>query len=348
LQKLCRSLLKTSLNKAMAMRLPNLPELLKRKIYKTGQTRGADDDVIYQNRVARNSTVLIPYAFWTNPFPLPPGEKEFENGFLVLIFPNEYFAKKEVNKELKKIGLELGTNALVFYETREQWDKFNPDHFGWQPAQKRFAPLGGQYVARVPATTAAEGGGKIIRGFTTTSNKGAGIRVFEYASSRTIESCRLQLEALFWHCSDSESVASENGMSDKDASTRKSAILKLCLDQGLLDINKLISARTLNKNHLTACPLCLEDLSGKGFFKRLSQAAGREVPDLTVTEINMFHIEELRIGLYGHRPYNVGWGHHHCNVVTRDSGVIDTIKWMSCVVRRNIDDGYLDSEKSVG
>lgn len=32
------------------------------KLYKTGQTRGADDDVIYQNRVKRNSTVLIPYS----------------------------------------------------------------------------------------------------------------------------------------------------------------------------------------------------------------------------------------------------------------------------------------------
>ena len=39
--------------------LPRLPQLLGRKIYKTGQTRGADDDVIFQNRVGRNSTVLI-------------------------------------------------------------------------------------------------------------------------------------------------------------------------------------------------------------------------------------------------------------------------------------------------
>ena len=30
-----------------------LPKLLTRKLYKTGQTRGADDDEIYQNRVLR-------------------------------------------------------------------------------------------------------------------------------------------------------------------------------------------------------------------------------------------------------------------------------------------------------
>ena len=41
-----------------------LPKLIESKIYKTGQTRGADDDVIYQNRVNRNSTVLIPYSVY--------------------------------------------------------------------------------------------------------------------------------------------------------------------------------------------------------------------------------------------------------------------------------------------
>ena len=44
-----------------AKRPPKLPNLLGRKISKTGQTRGADDDVIYQNRVNRSNTVLIPY-----------------------------------------------------------------------------------------------------------------------------------------------------------------------------------------------------------------------------------------------------------------------------------------------
>ena len=46
------------------VKTPRIPALLDRKIYKTGQTRGADDDVIYQNRVGRNSTVLIPYAYF--------------------------------------------------------------------------------------------------------------------------------------------------------------------------------------------------------------------------------------------------------------------------------------------
>lgn len=45
----------------MANKTEYLPASVKTKIYKTGQTRGADDDVIYQNRVGRNSTVIIPY-----------------------------------------------------------------------------------------------------------------------------------------------------------------------------------------------------------------------------------------------------------------------------------------------
>jgi hypothetical protein len=81
-------------------------------------------------------------------------------------------------------------------------------------------------------------------------------------------------------------------------------------------------------------------LSGQGFFSRLEQAEGREVHDLTVTKVNLFHIHELRYGAYNHRPYNLGWGHHHCNVVVKDSGIVETLEWMNKVVQRNIADGH--------
>ncbi len=328
--------------------IPKLPQLLHRKIYKTGQTRGADDDVIYQNRVARNSTVLIPYSSWTYPFKLPAGESEFEKGFIVLISPNEYFGAKNIKEQLETKGIKIGLNALVFYETREQWEKHNPEKLKWQLAKKRTAPLGGKYVARIPATTATDSGEKIVRGFTTTSSKGAGIRVFEYASAKTNKQCRDQLEALFWLCHNAEAVAGSNGMNPDSISARKSMILESCSEQGLLDYEKLVHARALNRKHRTICPLCLEELSGDGFFNRMQQAEGREVPDLTVTEINLFHIEELRMGTFNHRPYNIGWGHHHCNVVTKDPGIMGTLDWIRSVLQRNIDSGYLDSTKSVG
>ena len=212
----------------MKSKIPTLPQLLSRKIYKTGQTRGADDDVIFQNRVGRNSTVLIPYQLLINPsFCYPDKTNAYENGFIVLLKPEEYFENSKIESELKDRTLGIGINCLVFYETREQWDSYNPDKLNWAPAQKRSAPLGGNYVARVPGTTAKNGGDKIIRGFTTTAGKGAGIRLYEYASSDCINQCRVQLEAIYWLCFDSEKVLCENGMTAEQAAFRKAAVLWL-------------------------------------------------------------------------------------------------------------------------
>ena len=68
---------------------------------------------------------------------------------------------------------------------------------------------------------------------------------------------------------------------------------------------------------------------------RIQQAEGRNVPDLTVTEVSLFHIRELRTGEFNHKPYNLGWGHHHCNVVVKDSGIDATLEWMREVIARN-------------
>ena len=158
-------------------RPPALPPLLARKIYKTGQTRGADDDEIYQNRVSRANTVLIPYSVWTRHFTPEQATRIFENGYIVLISPTHYFGQLQNGNRLADHGLELGRNALVFYETREQWTANNPARLRWRPAESRLNPLRGQYVARVSATTATDNGEKIIRGFATTANKGAGVRL---------------------------------------------------------------------------------------------------------------------------------------------------------------------------
>jgi hypothetical protein len=322
------------------VKLPKLPQLLERKLYKTGQTRGADDDVIYQNRVGRTSTVLIPYACWDICKVLPKGEK-YEAGFIVLISPDDYFARKDIAAVLSSKGLKLGANALVFYETRDQWTEHPPEKLRWSPAARRLNPLGGQYVARVPGTTASADGDKIIRGFASTILKGAGIRVYEYASAAVIGKCRLQLEALFWLCRDAEEVAANNGMTPKDARTRKEAILSLAKDRDLLDVKRLQSSRIIGRSGKTICPLCLDELSSRGFFNRMAQATGRVVPDLTITELNLFHVRELRYGVLNHRPYNLGWGHHHCNVVVKDSGIDETLIWMKQVLQRNEDEGYL-------
>lgn len=324
--------------------IPRLPQLLDRKIYKTGQTRGADDDVIFQNRVGRNSTVLIPYGQWAQCRLLAP--QSYESGFIVLISPADYFATPNITEQLAAQGLTLSVNTLVFYETREHWATYNPEALNWTHATQRTNPLGGQYVARVPATTAAENGAKINRGFTATAMKGAGIRVYEYASTTTIGHCRQQLEALFWKCRDADAVAVANGMTAEKAAARKAANLAKCQQDGLLNIAQLNQARMLNAAGYTTCPLCLDELSGQGFFNRMEQAEGREVPDLTVTQLNLFHIQELRYGVLNHRPYNLGWGHHHCNVVVKDTGILETLEWMRGILDRNIAEGHLPASNN--
>ena len=140
-----------------------IPKAVDTKIYKTGQTRGADDDVIFQNRVSRNSTVLIPYKDYSLCKKAPSNYGKYENGFIVLIKPEEYF-DESIKSLLEKEKLTLGKNLLVFYETRAQWKNY-PILQGWKPASSRQQPLKGQYVARIPATT-SEGESKIIEGFT--------------------------------------------------------------------------------------------------------------------------------------------------------------------------------------
>lgn len=311
----------------MAKKTGYLPELVKTKIYKTGQTRGADDDVIFQNRVGRSSTVLIPYDDYKRCSKAPADNGIYENGFIVLISPEEYFTNGILYPELV-----IGENLLVFYETRKQWFDYPPLP-EWMPASARKYPLNGQFVARIPATT-SEGQTKIIRGFNTSSMKGAGIRVYEYANSTTIKECRIQLELLFWSCKDIERLIQET-VNPKAVREYVLRLKKEAYERELYDKKRLIKERIIDEDGFTICPLCLKHISAIGFVKKMQQADGRYVPDLTVTEISLFHIKELRTGEFNHRPYNLGWGHHHCNVVVRDSGIKATLEWMRQVLIAN-------------
>ncbi|MGI4991975.1 BstXI family restriction endonuclease [Halobacteriovorax sp. GFR7] len=311
---------------------PKLPKLLETKIYKTGQTRGADDDVIFQNRVLRTSTVLIDYDSYQT---ILDSGQVFGKGFIVLIRPNIYFSEG-VPQSLQELGLTLGENLLIFYYSRSDWNNFHPDDqsITMNVATSRTSPLGGQYVARVPATT-SEGEGKINIGFNTSKMKGAGIRVYEYASSETINKCKLQLEYIFWSCFDSEAALIQYGMTQDDIDLRREFNREKCEEHNLIDHPRLVEQRIINEAGNTICPLCKEEISALGFFRKVLQAEGRAVDDLTVTELNLFHINELRVGEYNHKPYNLGWGHHHCNVVVKDAGIAQTIDWMADVLRRN-------------
>ena len=199
--------------------MPKLPQLLERKLIKTGQTRGADDDVIFQNRVSRSNTVLIPFHQWQTNLELRNMSDQFERGYIVLISPTDYFSVENPTDYFNEFNLVLGSNALVFYETRADWETYFPDNYGWTYANSRTNPLGGQYVARVPANTSFDAvrSQKVNLGYATQSPKGAGIRLYEYASRKTIKECRLQLEAIFWLCVDAIDAMINNGMTREDA-----------------------------------------------------------------------------------------------------------------------------------
>lgn len=302
------------------------------KIYKTSQTRGADDDVIYQNRVKRNGTVLIPYAEYESCKNAPSYNGKYENGFIVLIKPEDYFAPG-IESIFKLQGLKLGQNMLVFYETRDQWNNY-PKRREWKPATSRKAPLGGEYVARVPATTAA-GQGKNVEGYNISKMKGAGIRVYEYADSETIELCKLQLEYLFWLCYDIETFLESSGSQKEALEKRRNKVLKDAHKKGVDDITRLKQERIIDDDGNTICPLCLEKMSVMDFASKMIQAEGRQIPDLTITNTSLFHIQELRSGQFNHRLYNLGWGHHHCNVTVADKGVEGTLDWMKRILEKN-------------
>ena len=64
---------KTQAKKTRVSYKLGLPAAIARKVEKTGYTRGAEKDTVYQNRVLRNNTVLIPISSWKAGPLLPPG-----------------------------------------------------------------------------------------------------------------------------------------------------------------------------------------------------------------------------------------------------------------------------------
>lgn len=323
--------------------LEKLPPLVERKIYKTGQTRGASNSEIYQNRVGRNSTVLIPFSQWSECRHPYGKDDEYENGFIVLISPDWYFTTPNADYDLQQDGIELGVNAVLFYQRRGQWYQYGEQfqRTGYLPNGKPFcapvqrdAPIGGTVLSRLHATTSSSGDPVYI-GFNETKLRGAGIRVYEYASKDVINRVKLQLEALFWLCPGAIETCAANGGTRDGAIKRRDIKLVECEKAGLLDYRLLTSIRAINSKHETICPLCRKVINADEFLHREEQAEGRETWDLTITEVSLFHIEELRVGTLQHRPYNLGWGHHFCNVVVKDAGIDSTLEWMTMVLSNN-------------
>jgi hypothetical protein len=217
-------------------------------------------------------------------------------------------------------NVQIGLNAFIYYDNRRDWRELPPLD-NWTPCETRDG--NGHYLARVPATTAAaaEEAAEIVRGIPQ------GIRFFEYASPTDDAHTVAQLAWLAWH-TDGIREATGNATAEPAG-----ALLRYLADNGLADLRRweqanAIVANSARNSTATICPLCLNPIKATDLMTRLEQVEGREVVDLTVTEANLFHLRDLLPGEYNHRPYQVAWGHHHCNSVARDHGVAFTIQWM--------------------
>lgn len=93
----------------------------------------------------------------------------------------------------------------------------------------------------------------------------------------------------------------------------------------LLNYTSLQKISAVNSNKQTICPLCRKPLYLDEFFGEILQAEGRQVQDNTQREIVLMHITALRSGFLNHRCYNLGWGHHYCNLIQGDKSLDETI-----------------------
>lgn len=312
-----------------------LPEDLRKKIKKTSQTRGAQpyNRVVYQNRVSRSNKVVIPLQFKECEI-----DGGFDNGYAILVRPEEYFDPQTKSKRANfPEDIQIGSNnAFIYYDNRNSWRNF-PPLGGWnirkhvidgqsfdgsESGFKRdFSGQDlGEYIARVPGLTGrGENAAPIVEG------PPQGIRFFEFTPSAELQKVEIQLSYL---CTLSV------GFSNQDSPEYKK-LVELVDEHALGDLEKLKSIGAIDSENRLICPLCRETLSLSELTEQVAQMEGREVVDLTITKVNLFHIKEIRPGAFNHCTYNLGWGHHHCNAIVRDVGVDDTLKWMKSVLQRN-------------
>lgn len=306
--------------------LENLPEEVVRKIGKTSMTRGAQpyDRVPYQNRVRRWNRAVVPFKF---RHASPVGG--FENGYVIMVRPEEYFDPhtKQKRKDFPDEVM-IGENAFIYYDNRKDWNDYPPDKYDWEPCRilldgkvvkRRIAGIvdKGHFLARAPATTTpGSEGEKIVEGMPQ------GIRFFEYASQDETWKTMMQLAYLAWKSEDIEKYSTGN----------MPLHLNSILEYYKLNDNKKLESNGAMKDGVTCCPLCREPINALELIEKVAQVPGREVVDLTITKANLFHLDALTPGKFNHKVYKVAWGHYHCNIVTIDKGVEETLKWMEKVL----------------
>lgn len=264
----------------------------------------------YQNHVSRSNKVIIPYERLTSV-----DLSNYEDGYVIRLFPNDYFLESGVVKTDINPVVALGENSFILYRTNKSITDFPPlkdwlprahfvlDKAGNKKKSKSRNSAGideGQYVFR----TAQDGnGGANSLGIVQ------GIFAPEYANREINFLCRLQLAKLIIS-------TEENSYSDCDTS-----LLDLILsDANLYDIDALES-KGMIKSGLTCCPLCEKVIKYKELSEMISldgelglENAGIQIEGSTrSTRVNLYHMLPLNYKTLQHQPYQIAWGHAVCN-----------------------------------
>lgn len=317
----------------------------KKKLNKAGYAtpRGGAKGA-YQNHVYRNNKVIIPYERLSSV-----NLGDFEDGYVVRLFPDQYFAKKGVVRdEFKKPGApQVGVDAFVLYRSHEALAELPPPTkwaVRWlskdgAPVTRRSADAEdrGEYVLRL------QEGGAARRA--RSEGPPQGIFAPEYAPITTNFEAQAMLAWLIVHSRSSPYT------------TTQALHLKSILEARDLLGDRLERAG-VTRNGLSICPLCLRvidynELHDPVAFQQVDGLlnAALQVEGATrSTQANLFHLEPLFYGGLNHRPTSVAWGHAICNTLLgqrhcfslaelqeagRKVGVIDendeimTIGWIS-------------------
>ena len=285
------------------------------KVSKSGYAtpRGGDKGG-YQNHVYRTGKVIIPYEKFKNINP-----NIYKGGWVVRLFVNQAF---DENKRLhviknKFVDLVIGKNCFVLYRSYEELSNFPPlrnwsirEHFSKDNKKSKTRTFDGydkgHYILRTPA----QGGSTKVTKLKRYEGIAQGFFAPEYSTSEFDYLVRLQLVYLIMQ-SENNPYKPEHGLHIK----------KILKKYNCLDIEKFKYYSAIDSNKKLTCPLCLkkikyEDLHRTADYSDNSHsenAVTQNVYTTRSTQVNVFHMRPLVYGSVEHKPYQVFWGHHHCN-----------------------------------
>ncbi len=263
----------------------------------------------YQNHVARNNKVIIPFERLAEV-----RLDNYSDGYVVRLLPDQFFeGPQKVRPEFlkKDAPVTVGKDCFILYRTHDDLRRF-PPMAEWEvrylvrEGQKvddrgDGAEDRGHYVMRVAAITKTR----------TKRHDGPpqGIFAPEYADREINYLCKCVLAWL--------TVQTRNS----PYTTLQAGHLR-----AVLDATKLLDAASYERRNslrhgLTCCPLCMRTLDYSQLHSTITFEdeagtgnAGAQIIGATrSTAVNLFHLIPLGYSSLEHSPKQIAWGHAICN-----------------------------------